>query len=117
MKRKFLRSGTGHYKRLGRKKKQKWRKPRGHDNKMRLKRKGRLKKVEVGYRTRKKDRGKIKGKIPVLVRNLKQAKKIAKGQLVIIGKMGKKKRGQIENRVKEKGGEILNLKKKSKEEK
>jgi large subunit ribosomal protein L32e len=110
MKRKFLREGSSKHKKLGkgRKKKQKWRKPKGKHNKIREKRKGRIKKVEVGYKREKRERGKIKGKAPVLVKNQKEAEKIARGSIIIIGKIGRKKRKELEKKIKEKGGEILN---------
>jgi len=108
MSRKFLRVSTKFYKRIGRKKNQKWRKPRGRHNKIREKRKGRARKVEVGFRKAKSERGKIQGKMPLLVGNLKDAEKIEKGDLVIIKKIGGKKRKELEEKIKEKGGKILN---------
>jgi len=107
MKKKFLRSNTKNYKRLGRKKLLRWRKPKGHDNKIRLNRKGKRRKVVIGFRTNKKDRGKIKGKSVILIKNLKQAEKINRGELIIIsGKLGKKKKQEIEKKIKEQGGVI-----------
>lgn len=107
MTRKFLRTGTRRYKRLGRKKIQRWRKPRGRHNKMREKRKGRPRKVEIGYRTSRKERGKINGKMPVFVKNLRDAEKVERDSLIIIAKVGKKKRGGLLEKIKERGGIIL----------
>ncbi len=110
MSKKFVRRGTKEFKRLGKnsKKKQKWRRPRGRDNKLREKKKGRPKKVEIGYKKSKKEAGKIKGKIPILVRNIEDAKNCEKGDLIIISKtLGKKKRQEIINIIKDKV-EILN---------
>ena len=106
MTRKFLRTGTLRFKRLGRnrKKKQRWRMPKGRHSKVREKRKGRSRKVEIGYK-------KEKGKVQQIIKNIKQAEKINKGDLVIIGSIGKKKRIEIEKRIKEKGGEIINKRK------
>ena len=101
---KFLRTSTKYYKRLGRKKKLKWRKPRGRHNKIRENIRGKQRKVNIGYGTKKEDRGKIKGKIPIFIKNLREAEKIEKGNLVIISKIGKKKKKDIEEIVKEKGG-------------
>jgi len=120
MTRKFLRTGTRKYKRLGkgRKKKQKWRKARGRHNKIREKRKSRPRKVEIGFRTNKNERGKIDGKIPVFIENLKQVDKIKEGDIVILKKVGKRKRIGIEKKIKEKGGKIvLRGKNESKKEK
>ncbi len=108
--RKFLRTGTLRHKRLGRKTKQRWRKARGRDNKIREKRKGRARKVQIGYKQPELKRRRIKGKIPIYVENIKQAERIEKGALVIIRKIGKKKRMIIEKKIKEIGGEILNKK-------
>jgi len=111
MKIKFLRIGTRRYKKLGkrRKKKQVWRRPRGRDNKIRERRKSRGKRVSIGYRTEKKKRNKINGKVPKLIKNLREIEEIEKGELVIIGKeVGKKKREEIIKKIKEKGGEIKN---------
>jgi len=112
-KRNWVRTGTRRFKRLGRtrKKLQRWRKPKGRDNKIREKRAGRLKKVLIGFKNKKSDRGKVNGKIPINVENLKQAEKVEKGQLIIIAKVGKKKREALEKIIKEKGGEIFNKKK------
>ena len=117
MVRKFLRTSTKYYKRLGRKKKQKWRRPRGRHNKIREGIRGKLRKVDVGFRKRKEERGKIKGKILIFIKNLKEIEKINKGDLVIIGRVGKKKRKYIEEIVKKRGGEILNKIKENKQKK
>jgi large subunit ribosomal protein L32e len=111
---KFLRSDVNRYKRFSRKNKQKWRKPRGRDNKIREKRAGRSVKVEMGFKGKKENRFKVGGKIPKLIINLKGAEKTKKEDLIIIGKIGKKKRQEIEKVIKSKGGKILNLKKKQK---
>lgn len=110
----FLRTGTRRYKRLGRTKRklQRWRKPRGRHSKIRETKKSRPLKVDIGYGTQKSERGKVAGKIPVFIANLAQAEKIAKGTLVIIARIGKKKRMEIEKKVREKGGEVLNQKNK-----
>jgi len=117
MTRKFLRTGTKKYKKLGKKKKEKWRRARGRDNKIREKRKSRPRKVEIGLRTNKKGRGKIKGKDPIFIENLKQAEKVRKGDLIIIRRVGKKKRQEIEKKIKEKGGKIINLSRKNESKK
>ncbi|MGD2073030.1 MAG: eL32 family ribosomal protein [Candidatus Thorarchaeota archaeon] len=110
---KFLRTGTRRYKRLGkgRKKLQRWRKPRGRDNKIREKRKGRARKVEIGYRTKKTERNKINGRLVMIVRNMKEADSVGKGDLIIMAKVGRKKREELGKKIKEKGGQILNVKK------
>ncbi|MBU1136448.1 MAG: eL32 family ribosomal protein [Nanoarchaeota archaeon] len=113
---KFLRVGSRKYKKLGKKskKKLKYRKPRGRDNKIRENKKSHLRKVKIGFKQKKDLRGKINGKKVIYVENIKQAEKINQGDLVIIKKIGIQKRFEIEKIIKTRGGEIFN-KKKSKE--
>ena len=110
IKKKFTRRGTRRHSKLGRgrKNKQKWRKPKGRDNKMRENKKSRPPVVSVGYRKPKEERGKINGKKPVRVENLKDARNVGKGDLVIIASVGKKKRLEIEKIIGDKGADILN---------
>ena len=62
MRKKFLRGKWRTYSKLGkgRKKKQKYRKPKGRDNKIRERKKGNPKKVEVGYKKQKKGQKKTR---------------------------------------------------------
>ena len=117
MARKFLRTGARRYKRLGkgRRKLQRWRKPRGRHNKVREGKKGRPARVTIGFRGKKMERGKIKGKSFILVNNIKELEKAKKEELIIIGKVGKKKRLEIEKRAGEREIKILNQKKKENE--
>lgn len=94
---KFLRIGYTQYSKLGlrRKNKQKYRKGKGGENKMRLKMKGHLRNVSIGFRNEKKTRGLVKGLEPVLVYNLEQLKKIQKNEIGIIAKMGNKNKIEI----------------------
>ena len=106
---KFLGTATRRFKRLGShsKKKQKWRRARGNDSKIRQRRKNRQDKVQIGYRTEKKGRYKIQGKIPVFVRNFNDIEKVKKDDVVIIAKIGRRKKIEIEKRIKEIGGNII----------
>jgi len=108
---KFLRRDWKRYPKLGKgsKKKQKWRRPKGRDNKMREKRRGYPAVVSVGYKKGKEIREKIEGKNPITVKNLKDIEKIDKNNAIIIGKVGKKKRLQLLKRAKEKNIEVVNL--------
>jgi large subunit ribosomal protein L32e len=110
---KFLRRDWHILSKLGkkRKKKQTWRRPTGRDNKMREKRRGYPAVVSLGYKKDNESRGKIKNKIPVIVKNINDLKKVTQNQFVIIGKIGKKKRIEIEKLAKEKKIEIHNLSK------
>ena len=108
---KFLRRGWSRYSKLGRKRKNKqvWRRPHGRDNKMREKRKGYPVIVSVGFKKDKKEKGKINGKLPIMVNNLIDLEKVKKNELIILGKMGKKKKLEITKKAQEKGIEIHNL--------
>ena len=103
---KFLRRTWSRYSKLGkrRKKKQVWRRPTGRDNKMRERRKGYPARVEVGYKTSEKGRKKI-----MKINNLKDLEKVQKDEIVILGKMGQKKKIEIVKKAKEKKIEISNL--------
>ena len=96
---KFLRRDWKRHSKLGkkRKKKQTWRRPTGRDNKMREKRKGYPKIVQIGY---KKKESKVE---EVFVYNLNDLKKVGtgKGKKIFIGKVGGKKRIEIVKKAKE----------------
>jgi large subunit ribosomal protein L32e len=108
---KFVRRIWYKYSKLGkrRKKKQVWRRPTGRDNPMREKRKGYPASVNIGYKSSKKDLGKIKGKNPVIVKILKDLEKVKKNDIVFIGSVGKKKKIDLVKKAKEKGLEVSNV--------
>ncbi len=109
----FVRRGWYRYSKLGkgRRKKQKWRKPKGRDNVMREKRKSRGKVVSIGYKTP------YKKRTPV-VHNLKELKK-GLGEVIFAAKTGKKKRAEMAEKAKKLGIKVknLNLNKKQNESK
>ncbi len=94
---KFRRTDFSKYSKLGvrRKKKQIYRKSKGRDNKIRLKMKGHVRNVSVGFRTEKKKRELIKGLEPVMIYNLKDLKKIGAESIGIVAKIGIKKKKEI----------------------
>lgn len=108
---KFLRRDWNKYSKLGkrRKKKQRWKKPTGRDNKMREKVKGHPVVVSIGYSTDKSVRGKIKKKKPIIVNNLKDLENIKQDEIAIIGSIGKKKKIKIAKKAKDKNIEIHNM--------
>jgi len=108
MAKKFLRRDSVRYSKLGknRKKLQKWRKPKGRDSKTRLKRKGYPIKVSIGFKSSPKDK-KIS---PILVHNTNDLDKIGKSSLIIIAKVGAKKKMDIIKQAQEKNLEIVNVK-------
>mgnify|MGYP001600489337 FL=1 len=85
MVKKFLRRNWDKYKRLGKrnKKRQIWRKPKGIHNKMRKNRRGYSAIVRIGYRTNKKERGRINNLIPVVIRSLSDLNNIGKDKIVV----------------------------------
>lgn len=107
----FLRRDWTRYSKLGkgRKNKQKWKKPVGRDNKMREKRTGYPATVSIGYRTDKSLRGKIEAMKVVEVKNIKDLAGVGKNEMVVLGKMGKKKKLEIAKKAQETGIKIQNL--------
>jgi large subunit ribosomal protein L32e len=106
----FLRRAWYKYSKLGkrRKKKQKWRRPNGRDNKMREKKKGYASVVSVGYKNSKKQNSLIDNKKTIIIKNLEELKK-TKNKTIIIGKIGKKKKIEIAKFAKEHNKKIHNL--------
>ncbi len=104
MTRKFIRRNWTKASRLGkgRKKKQVWRAPKGRHSKTRKKRKGYPIKVMVGFKQTAK-------KKLAMINNVGDLEKMKKDEIVIIGKVGKKKKVEIIKRAKEKGIQIQNL--------
>ena len=102
---KFLRRTWNRYPKLGKrgKKKQVWRRPTGRDNKMREKRRGYPAVVSIGYKKKKK-----LGK-RIIVRNIKELDAIKKNEIVIIGKIGKKKKIEILKKAEEKKIPVQNI--------
>lgn len=108
---KFIRRSWYRYSKIGKRKKKKqvWRSPKGRDNNMREKRRGYSPVVSIGYKTNRKEIGKIRGKKPVLVLNLKELERVKKDEIVILGGVGKKKKIEIIKKAKEKGIEMANV--------
>ena len=78
----FRQVGAHNYSKLGlrRKKKLKYRRPGGGDNKIRLNRAGRIRKVKVGFKNQKSTRNLINGKKSIMIYNIKDLNKIGKNQ-------------------------------------
>ena len=111
MAKKFLRRAYNEMSKLGmrRKKKQRWRKPTGRDNKMREKRKGYPVIVSIGYRGEKKVRGTLKEKTPIVIMNVADLQKVEKNHIAHIGNVGKRKKIEIVNKAKTMHIEFYNL--------
>ena len=96
-KQKFLRTGVNQYSKLGlrRKNKQKYRKSKGGENKIRLKMKGHLRNVTSGFRSNKKGRYLINGMKPVQIFNIDDLNKIKHGEIAVVAKIGNKNKIKI----------------------
>ena len=108
---KFIRRDFKRFSKIGknRKKLQVWRKPKGRDNKMRERRFGYPKCPGVGYMSPKKEAGKIQGLVPVRVLNVKGLESVGKENILIVGKVGAKKKMEIIKKAAELKLKILNL--------
>lgn len=100
----------------------KWRKPKGRQSKLRLEKKGRWKRVKIGFGSPKKEKNliTIKGELKrvVRVKNLKDLESLdpRDNVCIIASSVGKKKVSEIEKRTEKLGLKILNrriIKKKS----
>ena len=108
---KFRRPDAHKYSKLGvrRKKKQVYRKSKGRDNKIRLNKAGRLRKVKVGFRTAKKTRDLINGMKMIRVFNLKDIKAIKEGEIGVLAKVGNKKKKEIAEYIQKNNVRLVNL--------
>jgi len=98
MPRQFVRVDTCRYSRLGkgRRKLQKWRRPRGKHNKVRLKRFSYPVSPVVGFKTPKSEAGKLMGLAPMLVHNVAELQSLDnKKQIAIIARVGARKKIEI----------------------
>lgn len=118
MSKEFKRRDVKRYSKIGknRKKLQRWKKPTGRDNKMRLKRHGYPSVVSVGYKTPKKESGLIDGKKPVLVHNTKELQLMEKNNVAILASVGAKKKLELIKKAQELGIKIINVKEGKKNE-
>lgn len=113
----FLRADTFRHLRLGKKRRklQKWRRPRGHHNKLRLKRFSHPVQPGVGFGTEKKYAGKVNNLIPSLIYNLQELSNInPQMHAVILARVGAKKKLELIKKAHELQFTILNARGKSK---
>lgn len=89
---------------LGRKKKQKWRRPTGRDNKMREKLKSRPAVVSIGYKKPEQERKKL-----VEITNLDNLKKLKSNEIPVLGRVGKRRKIEIAKEAKKQNIKIKNL--------
>jgi large subunit ribosomal protein L32e len=89
-----------------------WRKPKGIQSKMRLKKKGYRKSISVGYGAPAEMRGLTKeGLLPVTASNLTELSKIEEGQAAVIpANVGQRKKIEMLKKAQALGIKILNIK-------
>jgi large subunit ribosomal protein L32e len=102
----FVRQESWRYKRV----KSSWRKPKGIDSKMRIKKKGWPKSIQIGYRSPKKVRGfHPSGFKEIIIYNVDDLERVNSGNVVRIGgTVGMKKKLNIIKRAKELNIQIVN---------
>jgi len=112
MSKEFKRQESVRHLKLGKRKKslRVWRRPKGRDSKMRLKRKGYPSSPTVGNKTPRKKSGKIDNLVPRLVHNVKEAKALPENTIAIIAKIGAKKKLELIKLLNERKIRILNVK-------
>ncbi|MCX8146978.1 MAG: 50S ribosomal protein L32e [Candidatus Woesearchaeota archaeon] len=104
----FVRKDSHKKKSLG----EKWRRPTGIHNKLRLSKGGHIRRVSIGYRTPADVRGLDKGGLKIVVVSNTDLSKIdpKKHIIVISGKVGKRKKVEIVKKAIENGIKIMNVK-------
>jgi ribosomal protein L32E len=111
--RKFLRRNTIKLSKLGRgrPKLHRWRVAVGRHRKIRKNRFGYTKSPRIGFKSPRKESGKINGKVQLLVRNMKDLNNAnLKNILIISRKLGAKKKMEIIKKAQEMKISILNVK-------
>ncbi len=94
---------------LRRKRKQKWRKPKGRHNKLREKKKSHGAWPSIGYRSPRAIRGAVQGAMPRLVHNASELGGISKNDAIIIAHVGMKNKISIVKKAVDSGIKILNI--------
>ena len=95
----------------GRPKIQRWRAAVGRHSKIRKNRFGYTKSPRIGFKSAKTESGMIKGKVPVLVRNMKDLQTANLKNIIILSrKIGAKKKMEMIKKANEMKIQILNVK-------
>lgn len=113
MRKKFIRRDSHRYAKIGkgRKKLQVWRRPKGRDNKIREKRFSYPVSPIIGFKKPKSESGKIKGLSPVVVYTIKDIERAKKDSIIIIGKVGARKKIDLVKKADEMKFAIANISK------
>lgn len=108
----FVRRNTMKYSRLGRNrpKLQRWRAAVGRHSKIRKNRFGYTKSPRIGFKKSSEESGKIKGKIPMVVNNIKDFNNAKKENIIIISRrVGAKKKIEMIKKANDAGLQLLNV--------
>jgi ribosomal protein L32E len=94
---KFLRGNTHQYSKLGlrRKKKLRYVRERGIDSKIRLRKRGHLRNVSIGFGNEKTKRHLVSGLVPIKINNISDFKNLKSENIGIVSKMGMRKKKEI----------------------
>jgi large subunit ribosomal protein L32e len=110
MSKEFKRTDWMRHLKLGKKRRNvKWRRAKGVHSKIRRKRTGYPRKPEVGYKKPASSAGLIKGKIPVLVHNIKELSILNAKNIAILARVGAKKKLELIKKAEEMKIQILNM--------
>src|SRR3989344_173659 len=110
---KFVRRSTLKFSRMGRgrPKMQKWRRAVGRHSKIRKNRFGYTKSPRIGFKSDRRESGKIKGKIPMMISSMSDFSNAGKDNIVIIARtIGAKKKIEFIKKAREMNLQILNVK-------
>ena len=107
----FLRKDTFKKSKLGRKrkKKQKWKRPRGRHSKLREKWTGYMIQPSIGWSSPKAVRGLVQELKPKLIFNAAELDHLKEGEIGVVGKIGKKNKMEIAEKAAAKNIRLLNL--------
>ena len=109
----FVRRSTLKFSRMGRgrPKMQKWRRAVGRHSKIRKNRFGYTKSPRIGFKCDKRESGKIKGKIPLMISSMSDFNSVKKENIVIIARtIGAKKKIEFIKKARDLNLQILNVK-------
>ncbi|MGB9708339.1 MAG: eL32 family ribosomal protein [Candidatus Pacearchaeota archaeon] len=107
----FLRKDSFKKSKLGkrRKKKQKWRRPRGRHSKLREKRTGHMIQPSIGWGSPRDIKGLVRELKPKLIYNLQDLENVKGDEIGVIGKIGKRKKIEIIEKASVKNIKLLNV--------
>ncbi|MBX4196608.1 50S ribosomal protein L32e [Candidatus Pacearchaeota archaeon] len=111
MSKRFIRTDSNRYLKLGKKRKKGrvWRRAKGIHSKIRRRKAGYPARPTIGYRTAGAIFGTVQGKKPVLVHNLHEMHGLPKDSIIILARVGAKKKLELIKKAEEMKIPIANL--------